>query len=91
MAEICKMCGHNISDFKESGLLGCSECYKYLKIDEIIRVNQGTDLHNGKFPEKWRRYVSVKQKIEELVTQGKYEEIDKLDSELKMAEEEIYE
>lgn len=91
MAEICKMCGHKLSEFKESSLLGCSECYRYLCIDEIVRENQGTDLHNGKFPEKWRRYVSVKQKIEELISQGNYLEIDKLDSELKMAEEEIYE
>lgn len=91
MAEICKMCGYTFKEFEESGILGCSSCYKYLNIDSIVRENQNSDLHIGKYPEKWRRYISVKQKIDELISSGKYYDISKLDNELKMAEEEIYE
>lgn len=90
MEHICKMCGYSIQEFKETGILGCSECYKYLKIDEIVRLNQGTDIHVGKFPEKWQTYMSIKQKIEELIKLGQLDEVEKLDAELKAAEEEIY-
>ena len=91
MADICKMCGYTLKEFKESALLGCSQCYKYLNVDEVVRNNQGVDVHNGKYPEKWRRYISVKQKLDETILSGNYEEITKLDNQLKIAEEEIYE
>ena len=90
MKEVCKMCGYNINEFKETGILGCSECYKYFNIDEIVRINQGTDIHTGKFPEKWQTYMSIKQKIDELINLGKFDDVEKLDAQLKIVEEELY-
>ncbi|MCL2483872.1 MAG: hypothetical protein FWD89_02780 [Firmicutes bacterium] len=47
---ICSFCGFSEKDFKESGFLGCEECYKqFISLNEIIDVYQGKGvIHKGK-------------------------------------------
>jgi len=46
----CPQCQWNISDFRRTGKLGCSECYKHFEshLTDIIKRIQGHTLHKGK-------------------------------------------
>ena len=50
----CKNCGVTLKDFKEKGILGCSECYKVFSstVDPVINRVQGKSEHIGKIPKK---------------------------------------
>jgi protein arginine kinase activator len=49
---ICSKCGCTPMSFKETGRLGCSNCYKDLKllVDGIIETSQKGMVHRGKKP-----------------------------------------
>lgn len=61
----CKNCGAFYREFKEKGLLGCSECYKYFSpaILSVVRGVQGNIEHVGKIPKKLGKDLIHKQKI----------------------------
>lgn len=52
MANVCNHCGTKLSDFKNSGLLGCPYCYgAFVKeIKEYVMQSQGSMQHVGKTP-----------------------------------------
>jgi protein arginine kinase activator len=47
---ICPSCGTKFVDFREKGLLGCSECYMHFEkeIDSILGKTNDTLIHRGK-------------------------------------------
>ncbi len=49
----CPNCGVTYTDFKKSGRLGCSECYKAFKdqLAPLLGRLQGSTHHKGKIPE----------------------------------------
>lgn len=51
---VCPICGTTYDDFKNSGLLGCSECYKYFNsaIIPVIKRVQGNLENIGKVPKR---------------------------------------
>lgn len=55
----CKNCGTTYSEFKQSGLTGCSECYKNLNktMYPIIKRVQGNIEHTGKIPRKLGKHI----------------------------------
>lgn len=64
----CPKCGITFSDFKSTGLLGCSYCYEHFSkslIPTIKRV-QGGLVHIGKIPLNASKEVVSKRKIDEL-------------------------
>ena len=79
---VCDNCGYTLSDFKDSGMLGCSNCYKVFR--DIILNNlskiQPALTHKGKKPD-----------VSEGLTENE-KEIKKLEVQLKQAvNEENYE
>ena len=64
----CDECGYTLSDFKQTGLLGCANCYKVFK--DIINKNlmsiQPSYVHIGKRISDIRESKSVEYKIKSL-------------------------
>lgn len=76
----CKKCGYTLSKYRSTGLFGCDECYKTFKkeIDEILLKIQGK---NRQIKEKINikkeninQVDKLKQELQELVKQEKFEE-----------------
>ena len=64
----CLSCGTTYSDFKKSGLLGCSECYKNFNetLTPVIKRVQGNLEHIGKIPKKSGKGLMEKKKLIQL-------------------------
>lgn len=62
---ICKNCGMSYKDFKESGLLGCSQCYTEFKdyLNPVVKRLQGSSEHIGKIPQRTSSNIMQKKKI----------------------------
>ena len=76
----CKKCGYTLSKYRSTGLFGCDECYKTFKkeIDEILLKIQGKNRQikeekNIK-KESINQVDKLKQELQELVNQEKFEE-----------------
>lgn len=76
----CKKCGYTLSKYRSTGLFGCDECYNTFKkeIDEILLKIQGK---NRQIKEKINikkeninQVDKLKQELQELVKQEKFEE-----------------
>lgn len=65
---VCKNCGTSYSDFKKSGLLGCSECYTNFSniLMPVVKRVQGNIEHAGKLPKKAGREIIEKKKLNQL-------------------------
>lgn len=94
----CPVCGHTYSDFRRTGKIGCSECYKVFRapITETLRQVQPSITHTGKIPSKSgeelklkRHYESLKQELSAAVKNEDYEKAAKLHKELKNLESEM--
>ena len=87
----CPKCGIAFSDFKSTGLLGCSYCYEHFSkslIPTIKRV-QGGLVHIGKVPANAsqevvsrRRIDELKIKLRELIALENFEEAAKVRDEI---------
>ena len=64
----CPVCGHTYSDFRRTGKIGCSECYKVFRtpIAETLRQVQPSTVHTGKIPSKSGEELKLKRKYETL-------------------------
>lgn len=78
----CKNCGTTLSDFKETGILGCSECYKNFSstVNPVITRVQGNIEHAGKIPKKSGKGISekktlikLKQELQKAIALEEYE------------------
>ena len=76
----CKKCGYTLSKYRSTGLFGCDECYNTFKkeIDEILLKIQGKNRQikeekNIK-KESINQIDKLKQELQELVKQEKFEE-----------------
>lgn len=88
----CGNCGTTYREFKESGLLGCSECYKNFSsmVEPVIRRVQGNVKHSGKIPKKsgeklikQRKVKALKEELKKAVDGEEYEKAAKLRDEIK--------
>lgn len=68
---ICPNCGMNLSDIRNTGRLGCSECYTAFEkeLEPTLRRVHGNSQHVGKVPARGGEKVMVKKKIENLKQQ----------------------
>lgn len=64
----CENCGMEYSQFKRTGKLGCSNCYKAFKneIYPIIKRIQGGSRHTGKIPQGQEARIQTNMEIEDL-------------------------
>ncbi len=78
----CQTCGTKITDMKESGLVGCPDCYNTFRssIAKVISRNGSYIYHRGKLPTKLQAYKTIlidkeelKRELEEAVNNEEYE------------------
>lgn len=64
----CSNCGMTLRDFKEKGILGCSECYKSFSstVNPVINRVQGKVEHVGKIPKKCGKEITIKKTLTNL-------------------------
>jgi protein arginine kinase activator len=64
----CQNCGLTFSDFTNSGLLGCGECYRHFKsgLEPLLRKIHGSDHHIGKVPKRTGGKFRVRKEISDL-------------------------
>ncbi|MCF6334659.1 MAG: UvrB/UvrC motif-containing protein [Spirochaetales bacterium] len=81
-ADKCRTCGTKISNMKESGVVGCPDCYNTFRsnITNAISLNGKYIYHKGKLPIKLRAYKTIlvdkeelKRELEEAVNNEEYE------------------
>lgn len=65
----CPYCKTRISDLRETGYVGCSECYRVFHIDlgGMIADFHKASVHVGKRPEKMASKARKQKQIEELL------------------------
>ncbi|MDA0841022.1 MAG: UvrB/UvrC motif-containing protein [Planctomycetota bacterium] len=61
----CTKCGMTYSEFRSSGRLGCSDCYKPFKrpLIPFLEKVHGSTRHTGKAPSHMGRSMAVEQRI----------------------------
>ena len=91
--ERCPVCGLTLEEFKESGFLGCSECYRTFKeeIKPYLLNIHGSIKHVGK--KKGEKYVALspiekeikrlKRELEVAVEEERYEDAAKIRDKIK--------
>ena len=64
----CTVCGLSYEDFKSTGRLGCAECYQTFRreMDPILKNIQGSNRHEGKYPQKAGIGLLNRRKVEKL-------------------------
>jgi protein arginine kinase activator len=79
---VCKNCGTSYREFKELGLLGCSNCYENFRgtLLPVIKRFQGKVEHAGKIPQKSgkdilnkRKIIRLKEDLQEAIVLEEYE------------------
>lgn len=67
-APTCPECGMNFINIKQTGKLGCSECYTTFEqeLEPTLRRINGNSQHVGKTPSRSGRQLLIKRQIEEL-------------------------
>lgn len=92
----CEQCGMTLGEFKDTGKLGCANCYKSFEtsIKPIIKKVQGNSGHVGKAPAGNQKYAKrreiekLKNELNEAVRQENYELAAKLRDNIKTLERE---
>lgn len=66
--ETCSGCGLTYREFKESGRLGCANCYETFKqqLKPLLRRIHGSNAHAGKSPSSRQGVFEKKKEIEKL-------------------------
>src|SRR5699024_716233 len=64
----CQVCGMDYRQFKRTGKLGCSNCYKAFnnELYPVIKRIQGGSRHTGKIPYGQKSRIRANQEIENL-------------------------
>jgi Uncharacterized protein with conserved CXXC pairs len=67
----CKNCGLTFSDFTNSGLLGCGECYYHFQsgLEPLLKKIHGSNHHIGKVPKRTGGKFRVRKEINDLKTE----------------------
>ena len=94
----CKNCGFTYSNFKNIGLLGCSQCYSsfHKMLEPLLKKIHGASKHVGKFPgrrkkekkEKSSDVQLLREKLKDAVAREEFEEAAKLRDRIKEVEKE---
>jgi len=91
----CSNCGLTFQDIKQSGKLGCSECYRVYdkQLESSLRRIHGNTQHLGKIPRRGGEKLLLKRRIDQLndllqeaVQQENYEKAAEIRDEIKEIE-----
>lgn len=94
-AAACPICGLRYMEFKQSGRLGCGECYAVFggRLDDLLRKIHGSDYHIGKVPkniepaiEQNRQIEAVRKELKEAILRENFEKAAKLRDKMKKME-----
>lgn len=90
---VCKKCGRTYKEFRESGICGCSECYKVFS--KKYNFLEGKE-HTGKIPKGKREKIknkrsiyNLKEELKELIEKEEFEKAAILRDKLKDLEKEF--
>ncbi len=63
----CARCGSTYQDILRSGFFGCSNCYQefHEEASNILKQMNGTAVHRGKVPVRFRKGMDLKKKIDQ--------------------------
>ncbi len=96
---VCATCGLSYQQFRETGRLGCGDCYNAFEeeLNNILRKIHGAGLHVGKLPEGSDKDLKIKRKIEDLkekmrvsIEQEEFEKSAKIRDEVKRLEQVLH-
>ena len=94
----CPVCGRTYRNFRESGKLGCSECYNAFRkpIRETLSQIHSNAKHIGKVPahsgenlKKKRKYEELKKQLSDAVAAEDYEKAAMLHKKIRSMEGEV--
>lgn len=94
---VCTKCGFTYDDFKNTGKLGCDECYKTFHDDllSVLKNIQGSTRHNGKMPKKsvskfsyQTQIINLKNELQKAIQTEEYEQAARIRDEIKKIKEE---
>ena len=94
----CPICGFSYKNFKDSGRLGCKECYPAFRSEliSLLKHLHGSSEHQGKFPKKAgaellskRHIENLRQQLTKAVESEEYEDAARLRDEIKRFESEV--
>jgi protein arginine kinase activator len=89
---VCKNCGMTYSEFRNTGLLGCSECYKNFSstLMPVVKRVQGNVEHVGKIPQKLgkgliekKKLIDLKEQLQAAILKEEYEKAAELRDKIK--------
>ncbi len=95
---ICGNCGTTLSDLRETGKLGCAQCYEAFSepLSRMFVEVQYGDLHVGRIPNRCspsvqmrRRLADLKNRLRELVEQEDFEVAAEVRDEIKSLETQL--
>ena len=78
----CKSCGMTLREFKQTGVLGCADCYKNLQatVSTVVNRVQGKTEHKGKIPKKLgkeiinKKYIlKLKEELQKAIVEENFE------------------
>lgn len=94
----CGSCGMTYSEFNRSGTFGCPDCYEAFgdEMEPLVRRIHGHIKHIGKVPNRGtgvfrtaRQIKRLRQQLQKLVQEEKYEDAAKLRDEIKALERQL--
>ncbi len=92
---VCNICGNTFEHFKNSGKIGCANCYKVFreKLNPIFNSMQAKNIHTGKVPKNLETYKPnldnidlLKEKLNIAIKNEDYEEAIKIRDKIKEIE-----
>ena len=95
---VCPVCGTSYADFKRTGMLGCSGCYKAFRepLEEFLVRVHGNAQHNGRVPGGVDSKVAVRLNIDKLkqqlvkaISEEEYEEAASLRDQIRALTEQL--
>ncbi len=95
----CSNCGTHFSEFKNGGLLGCSECYRIFndELNPVLKRVQGSMKHVGKIPKSRGKARAVSNDINGLqimlqkaIENEEFEEAAKIRDEIKKLQNSVH-
>ncbi len=94
----CPNCGMTYQDFRETGKVGCSVCYRTFRsqLEPLLRRIHGSSAHSGKIPRRSGGELNLKheisllrEKLQQSVEQEEYEQAAQYRDKIRALEKEL--
>lgn len=94
----CPHCGLTFTDFRNTGLLGCADCYTNFQsgLEPLLKRVQGSTNHIGKVPKRGggkarikKEITDLRQELQQAIGREDYERAAKLRDEIRRREQDL--